>query len=122
MPLEDEFNEALSEWKQHCRKNSMHSMSQPYLDCNAYRKIVSMGKDILPLIRREYAQPQEIGDPGYLWGFAIKSIIPEFSLSVGEKGSGSAVEKVAPGFIGIKIDDVRKETLRWLDDYVSRNT
>lgn len=116
MSLEDNFHQAVEEWRVHCRKNSIHSMPQPYLDCNAYRQIVSMGPNVLPLIRKEYAKPQEVGDPGMLWCYAIKEIAPDFGLPVEEKDSRSPVERVAPRFVGLRVDEVQKATIRWLNE------
>jgi hypothetical protein len=120
MSLEDNFNQTLTEWKQHCKKNAYHSMARPYLDCKAYKRIVSMGPAILPLIKKEYSKPQGLGDPGMLWCYAIKEIIPEFKLSVGEEGSGAPVERVALGFLGLNVDRVRKATIDWLDGNMSK--
>ncbi len=115
MSLEYNFHQAVKEWKDHSKINSIHSMSQPYLDCDAYRRIVNMGPRILPLIREEYAKSQEIGDPGICWCYVLKDIVPEFSLPVGEKDSGSAVERMTPGYIGLDIGEVQKATIKWLD-------
>ncbi len=118
--MEDNFHQAVEEWREHCSRNSFHSMPQPYLDCDAYRRLVAMGPKVLPLIREEYAKPQEIGDPGMHWCYALKEIIPDFSLPVGEKESGSPVEKVAQGFVGLRVDEVQKATIKWLDENMSR--
>ena len=58
MTLEDDFHQALEEWKEHCKRNINHSATNPHLDCDAFRNIVSIGPSVLPLIRdqidREY--------------------------------------------------------------------
>ena len=120
MPVREEFDQALGEWKDHCKRNSFYSMPQPYIDCDAYRRIVAMGPEVLPLIREEYSRPQEIGDPGIYWCFALKEIVPEFGLAVGEKDSGSAIEKVGLEFIGLRVDEVQRATIKWLDKNISR--
>ncbi|MEK6917734.1 MAG: hypothetical protein AABW51_02190 [Nanoarchaeota archaeon] len=168
MALEDKFNQAVSEWREHCKNNSFHSVISPYLDCEAYRNIIAMGPAILPLIRdqlkkeieigakyetelkrikikvfgtdsvklcfgnydkiredAEYNQYTEcreesIGNAGFKWCYAIKTIVPEFGLPIGEKDSGAPIEKVAQGFIGLKVDDVQKATIKWLDDNMSK--
>lgn len=124
MALEDKlrqtFNQAVEEWKKHCLQNAHHSMVQFFLNCDAYRQIVRMGVKILPLIRDEYSKPQKIGDPGMRWCYVIKNIVPEFNLSVEEKGSGSPVERVAPGFIGLRVDEVQKAAVKWLDENMHR--
>jgi len=164
MELEDYFHQAVEEWIEHCGRNSHHSFASPYLDCDAYRKIISLGPEVLPLIRNqlndehekdlkyeselrrlkmkvfgtdsvelfddnyrkmcedeEYQEYQErrhtdtFGNPGIHWCCAIKKIVPEYRLPVGEKGSGSPVERVAPGFVGLKVYEVKKATIEWLD-------
>jgi len=169
MSLEDTFHQAVDAWKEHCRTNSTHSFSGPYLDCDAYRRIVLMGPQVLPLIREqlhdeyetamryenelkrlkikvfgtdsvelfgepyhricedeEYQQYQQryrtevIGNPGIHWCHAVKDIVPEFGLPVGEKDSGSPIERVASGFVGLRVDEVKQATIRWLDENMHR--
>lgn len=164
MELEDYFYQAVNEWIEHCRRNSHHSFASPYLDCDAYRRIVSLGPEVLLLIREqlndeyeksikyeselrrlkmkvfgtdsvelfgddyrkmcedeEYQEYQErrhadtYGNPGIHWCCALQEIVPEYRLPVGEKGSGSPVERVAPGFVGLKVYEVQKATIEWLD-------
>lgn len=167
--LEERFNGVLGRWKEHCRRNSVHSFAQPYLDCDAYREIVAMGLQVLPLIRDqlngeyetamnyenelkrlkikvfgtdsvklfgenydkireddEYQQYEAryhndvIGNPGIHWCHAIKEIVPEFGLPIGKKDSGQPVERVAPGFVGLKVDEVQKATINWLDENIDK--
>ena len=119
MSFEDNFHQAVEEWREHCSKTS-DPMPQPYLDCDAYRRIVDMGPEVLPLIREEYAKPQEIGDPGMHWCYALKEIIPDVGLPSGEKDSGSPVERVAPRFVGLKVNEIQEATIKWLDENMSR--
>jgi hypothetical protein len=54
MGLEEEFSEALEDWRKHCInvfKGASHGL---YLNCEAYRKIISMRLSVLPLIRKAY--------------------------------------------------------------------
>lgn len=57
-----------------------------------------------------------IGNPGIFWCDAIKEIVPEYGLSVGEKDSNSPVKRVAPGFVALSVGEVKKATIKWLDD------
>ncbi len=50
MSLEHKFHQTVKEWREHCR-NTPSSLSHSYLDCDAYRRIVAMGAQVLPLIR-----------------------------------------------------------------------
>ena len=57
--LEERFQDALGRWKENCRRNSFHSSPRPYLDCDSYREIVSIGVSCLPLIRDQLHQEIE---------------------------------------------------------------
>ena len=56
MGLEDSFHQAVGEWIEHCRNPQVQvsSSSESVRDCDAYRKIISMGKEALPLVRQLY--------------------------------------------------------------------
>ena len=163
--IDDKFHQAVDKWKEHCRENAHFSLPERYLDCEAYLQIVSMGSQILPLIRNqlnseyetdvkydaelerleikvfgtanvellfdnyfkickdeEYKKYQEryrkevMGNPGILWCEAIKKIVPEFDLPVGEKNSGSPVERVGSVFVALDVRAVQKATIKWLDE------
>lgn len=103
--IEEKFNENLEAWRGHLKKTLQSSNHMDYIDCDAYRNIVAMGPQVLPLIKNEYEKDHDIGDPGVCWSYAIHEIIPEFSLPVGKKGSGSSV---------------KKDTLRWLDENMDK--
>lgn len=117
--IEEKFNENLEAWRGHLKKTLQSSNHMDYIDCDAYRNIVAMGPQVLPLIKNEYEKDHDIGDPGVCWSYAIHEIIPEFSLPVGKKGSGSSVEKRG-GFVAININKVKKDTLRWLDENMDK--
>jgi len=120
MDMEEDFKNALNKWKNHISKNNYHSFAGPYLDCDAYRELVSMGPEILPLIREEYSKEQEFNDPGQWWCYLIQEIVPDFKIKIGEKDSSSPVEKVSPGMIGVDIDKVREYVLKWLDEKMEK--
>lgn len=56
MGLADNFNQAVQEWIEHCKNPHVQvsSSSEPVRNCDAYRKIISMGREVLPLIRQLY--------------------------------------------------------------------
>ena len=121
MSLEERFYEAVDAWSRHCKENAIHSAIAPYLDCDAYRKIISMGEKVLPLIRNELLKPQRrINDPGVCWYYAIKEIVPEFNLHLREREGRSPVKKVVKGFCydGLNIDRAQETALRWLNSYL----
>ena len=124
--IETEFYAALREWKEHIYENRFMSFPNEFINCDAFHRIVALGPPALPFIRREYENPenedhQNMRAPGVYWTFAIKQIVPSYGIKVEQKGSGAPVEKVAPGFVGVKPDLVREHTLRWLDDYLREN-
>jgi len=107
--LEDRFNTALEKWSEHCKRNSHFSFDWPYLDCDAYREIVSMGSEILPLIRENYANEKgECGEPGALWVHAIREIIgKDFEIRISDNDIGN-------------IKKLKQSTLNWLDKNMSK--
>jgi len=56
MGLKDDFNQAIKDWIEHCRNPhiQLSSSAEPVRNCDAYRKIISMGREILPLLRQLY--------------------------------------------------------------------
>lgn len=137
MPIEhpprNEFEKALQEWREHCRKNALMSMDRFFIDCDAYRKIVAMGPAVLPLIlevvREEFRRKFEMGDPGEYWCYVIHAIIPEFRLAHGERGGGAPIEEGgdAPSeWTLINVPAVLQATIEWLEKnafaYAALNT
>lgn len=53
--LEKQFRWALVQWKQHLNKPEVQvsSFSEAKFDCKAYRKIIALGRPVLPLIMNE---------------------------------------------------------------------
>ncbi len=62
----------------------------------------------LPLIREAYAAEKgDLWDPGIHWPLAIKQIVPEFQLRIGEAGSGEAVEHRGEEFVALDVSKVK---------------
>lgn len=59
----------------------------------------------------------ERGNPGIFWHFLIQEILPEFKIPV----DGKAIIK-NKGFIGIKVLELEKATVKWLDEYLENQT
>ncbi|MEN9625679.1 MAG: hypothetical protein RL557_7 [archaeon] len=59
--LEDRFNEAAGEWMEHCRKNAHQSIASFFFsDCDAYKKMVSLGTEVLPLVRDQLQKEYDL--------------------------------------------------------------
>ncbi|GEM_PF-6233791 len=168
MALEDLFAQKAEEWKTHCYNNSYHSNPHFYLDCDAYRSIITLGPQALPLIKEQlqkevaldqkYHQERDrlklkvlgttdielkgepyfkilkdpeyqlfeinykneiMGNPGIYWCNALKAIIPEFALPIGERGSGLPVERIG-GFVALNVDAVKQATIQWLEENMGK--
>lgn len=111
MSSEPNFEQALQEWIQHCNtsKVCLSSSTVPISDCDAYRRIVSMGRDALPFIRQVYDQkPEHLGlqivqQPGLVR--LVQEIVQEFSVPKEMLG---------------RVSEIRQYTKTWLDDYLAR--
>jgi len=113
--LERRFNDALERWKKHCRDNAHFSFAEKYLDSDAYREIVKMGPEVLPLIQQTYAsESEEIGNPRQFWAYAIHEIIgDDFRIDV---NADSPVKPVCSEFVAINVRGVKNFTLKWLEE------
>jgi hypothetical protein len=106
MRLEDEFHQAVEGWREHCERNAFRSDIRSYLDCDAYREIVSMGPGVLPLIRKELGKSTYEDDPGERFLFAVKEII----------GDDFSIPEEIRGYVSKMFDF----TKRWLDENIDR--
>lgn len=108
--LETKFNENLKQWKEHCGKSINYSMATLYLDCDAYRNIVAMGKDVLPLIREVYDMDSKNDCElkvlqSKLVNLVKKIVGDEFKIPEWMKGRVTAIEKY---------------TAKWLDENMDK--
>jgi len=103
--VEEEFRKHLDNWRRHCEEVSIISALKPYLDCEAYRSLVAMGKKVLHLIRDEYAT-SDYNDPVHLaWATLIREIT-EKSPEIPSIEWGNTTQ-------------VRHHYLKFLDDYLA---
>lgn len=108
MSLEDSFDKAVDEWIVHCKSHEVQFSSSilPVLDCDAYRKIVSMGKDALPLIRKVYDR-----NPDY--NLALE-IVQAHGLSQAVREIVGEEFKIPEEMCGM-ILSIEEYTKEWLD-------
>src|SRR3989338_6250898 len=111
MSLEDRFNQAMTEWKEHCGRHTYRSSTAYVHDCEPFRTIVSMSYAALPLIQRFYQKTSSetnigmIKDPGLL--AAVMEIIGEDEFYI-------------PGEVVENILAMEQYTQDWLEQNISR--
>ena len=54
MSIEDKFNQAIEEWKKHVENAGPTSFASKFVICPTSSRIIQMGKEALPLIRKLY--------------------------------------------------------------------
>lgn len=52
--LEQRFNKNMEAWREHCAKIPAYSDWAEFINCEGYRNLVAMGKEILPLLKKAY--------------------------------------------------------------------
>jgi hypothetical protein len=107
------FHQAVEEWIEHCRNPNVQisSSAEPVRNCDSYRKIVSMGYEALPFIRKVY--DREKSDDlalSIVQGHGLVAIVREI---VGDDFS-------IPEEIRGRISAMEDYTKRWLDENMSR--
>jgi len=104
MKLEEQFNQAVGEWREFCSQSHVQFSSQirSRLMSEPYDKILAMGPSVLPLIKKEYeGENTEIGPA---WISAVAQIVTnaggQFEIPEGIRG---------------RIRQMRSYTLNWLE-------
>jgi hypothetical protein len=99
------FEKHLAQWKQHCDDVAHSSRPSDYVDCDAYRSLVQMGKSILPLVKTEYSGTD---DQAFFsiagWAQMIREITGE-EVDVPTREWG-------------RIEKIRDRYVRFLDSYL----
>ena len=111
--LEDTFNKTIDEWIEHCKKPEIQLSSSIQLvrDCEPYRKIVSMGREALPLVRQLY-------DRDSSGNFELSVVQGHGLLGVVREIAGDDFQ--IPEEIRGKVPAMEDYTKRWLDENMSR--
>ena len=107
MGLEDNFHQAIEEWIEHCSNPHIQvsSITEPVRDCDAYRKIVSMGYEALPLIRQVYNKDSTSNFAlSIVQGHGLVSLVKtivggDFSIPNGIRGRISAMENYTKNWL-----------------------
>ena len=103
MSLEEEFDKARTEWKRHIHRVSYSSNPGDYVNCEPFRRIVSLGPKILPYIRKDLEEPMKIGKAGFFWLHAIHDLFGD-KFSIPEEIRGKTKELI-------------EYTINWIDQY-----
>jgi len=106
--LEEKFKENLEAWREHCIQKVNSSNPNDDLECDAYRNIVAMGKEALPLIREAYDLNQHS------------------SIRLLEMNLHHAVQEIlgddfkVPEDIRYNLDKIMQYTPKWLDENMDK--
>jgi hypothetical protein len=105
--LEEQFKENLEAWRKYHLEHLHDSSPVTSLNCEAYRNIVSMGKEALPLIRKAYdsesSDPHDYKSLRYLLVHSVAEIVMEdFEIPEGH------------------ILETEDYTIKWLDENMSK--
>ena len=125
MSLEEEFSQTVEEWNAHIEYNRRSFSDRDYINCDAYRKLASMGKNILPLIKRDLDNcritERSFDYPGYFWSYVLHEIA-DFRIEMGEEGSGSPIERKGGkgGFVSVNRGMVINYMKDWLDKNITQ--
>ena len=109
----ENFHQAVEEWIKYCQTSEVRfsSSSGSVLNCEAYKQIVSMGYETLPLIRQLYDKDSSDNEGlSIVQGHGLVSIIREI---VGDDFS-------IPTEIKGKISEMEDYSKRWLDENISK--
>ena len=108
--LEQEFNENMEVWREHCIKTAYSSIIQDYLNCEGYRNIVYMGKKALPLLRKAY--DTESDDRGHRDSLRWLLVNPVKAIL----GADFQIPNWMRGMIPV----MAKYTAKWLDENMEK--
>ena len=111
--LKNSFSHIVNEWIEHCRKPEVQlsSSGKQVRDCEAYRKIVSLGSEALPLIRRLY-------DLDSSYNFELSIIKGHGLLGVVREIVGEDFQ--IPQIIRGRVAEMENYTKEWLDNNMSK--
>jgi len=112
MQTQTEFYDVIREWEEHCMRPEvvLSSIGGKVCDCDAYKKIVEMGKADLPMIRQLYDE----------------KTIDFASQMIKSHGLVKAVQEIVrdefqiPTEIQGKLREMEQYTARWLNYYLIR--
>lgn len=108
--LEEKFNQEMEKWREHCKKIMHSSFMIDRTNCQAFKELVSMGTEILPLIRKAYdTEHSDTSKPG--------SLRRNLAYLV---GTITKKELVIPENIRGKIVEVADYTINWLDENMNK--
>lgn len=107
MGIEERFNQAIEEWRGHCHRMRFSSRPGDFIECESYIKLVELGEEVLPLIRRLYDRGSD--KPGF------ESLRSHLSILVGEivKDNFQIPEKISG-----EMSAIEQYTISWLDTYL----
>lgn len=107
MGIEEQFDDYVKAWKKHCDPVNYSSNPNEYTSCEPYRRLVALGSEVLPFIRKAYAGSEEDAFfPMFGWASMVREIVGD-TFQISEEIRG-------------RIEAIRGYTITWLDDHLNR--
>ena len=116
MALEKKFKKQLKDWKVHCEPFNVQFSSigigDEIIDCDAYKKLVEMGEEILPLIHTIYSK--KFADKDHSHGYSVMKAhgFPKLIREITGK------YYVIPPDIQGNVHAIEIYTKKWLSEYL----
>ena len=107
----DVFQQALEEWVVHCEDPRVQLSSSPdaVTDCHAYRTIVSLGYQALPIIRQLYEVERfDVFPLSLIKGHGLVAAVRDIV------GDGFSIPEEMQG----RVSALEDYTKRWLDEHM----
>ncbi len=106
--IEKEFYKNLNEWEKYCKTPKIMCSSNPadLQNCEAYRNLISMGKDALPYIKEVYQKKAREESTLIFHG------LPQLVIDI------AGDEFKIPKNIFGKINEIKSFTIKWLEKNV----
>ena len=106
---EKEFSRLVEKWEEHCIRNATSSIMRSYIECDADKRMVEIGPEVLPLLASRYRN-KDVNDKSVPGGCFVG-----FSLLVSEIDPRY---ETIPEEIRGNIRELHSHATEWIDDNI----
>lgn len=119
MTLEEEFEKHYKDWQTHCDVDCFFStVIEDYTDCDAYRKLVELGKPILHFVHKKSREKRDLTLGLLIEGIVGNDFKIDFSARDLFKKNYNTQEHMSELFDDH--DKIHKNTIKWLDENIEK--